>query len=142
MVVRNLERAEDISAAAMAAGIRWSWTTFPEWLDTLESLPKGINYAGYLGHCALRTHVMGERAFEQAATEDDLRAMERELRDAIRGGAMGFTTTRSPIHETPDARPVASRLATWDEVRRLVRRDGRARTRASSSWPVKPSAAS
>jgi N-acyl-D-aspartate/D-glutamate deacylase len=120
MVVRNLERAEDISGAAMAAGIRWSWTTFPEWLDTLESLPKGINYAGYLGHCALRTHVMGERAFEQAATEDDLRAMERELRDAIRSGAMGFTTTRSPIHETPDARPVASRLATWDEVRRLV----------------------
>jgi len=64
--------------------------------------------------------VMGERAFEQAASEDDLRAMERELRDAIRAGAMGFTTTRSPIHETPDARPVASRLATWDEVRRLV----------------------
>src|SRR4029453_9908608 len=71
MVVRNLERAEDISGAAMAGGIPWGWTTFPEWLDTLEPLPKGINYAGYLGHCALRTHVMGERAFEQAASEDD-----------------------------------------------------------------------
>src|SRR5256885_14280475 len=46
--------------------------------------------------------------------------MERELRDAIRAGAIGFTTSRSPIHETPDGRPVASRLATWDEVRRLV----------------------
>jgi N-acyl-D-aspartate/D-glutamate deacylase len=120
LVVRNLERAEDISGAAMAAGITWSWTTFPEFLDCVDRLPKGINYAGYLGHCALRTYVMGERAFEQEATEDDLRAMERELRDAIRAGAMGFTTTRSPIHETPDARPVASRLATWDEVRRLV----------------------
>ena len=120
LVVRNLERAEDISGAAMAAGITWQWTTFPEFLDTVDLLPKGINYAGYLGHCALRTYVMGERAFEQAASEDDLRAMERELRDAIRAGAMGFTTTRSPIHETPDARPVASRLATWDEVRRLV----------------------
>jgi N-acyl-D-aspartate/D-glutamate deacylase len=120
MVVRNLERAEDISGAAMAAGIRWGWTTFPEFLDCVEALPKGINYAGYLGHCALRTYVMGERAFEQAATEDDLRAMEREVRDAIRAGAMGFTTTRSPIHETPDARPVASRLATWEVVRRLV----------------------
>ena len=120
LVVRNLQRAEDISLEAMEAGIRWRWTTFPEWLDCLDGLPKGINYASYLGHCALRTHVMGERAFEQAATEDDLRAMERELRDAIRAGAMGFTTSRSPIHETPDGRPVASRLATWDEVRRLV----------------------
>ena len=120
LVVRNLQRAEDISLEAMEAGIEWRWTTFPEWLDCLDALPKGINYASYLGHCALRTHVMGERAFEQAATEDDLRAMERELRDAIRAGAMGFTTSRSPIHETPDGRPVASRLATWDEVRRLV----------------------
>ena len=120
LVVRNLERAEDIAAEAMAAGIEWTWTTFPEFLDCLDGLPKGINYAGYLGHSALRTHVMDERAFEQAATENDLRAMERELRDAIRAGAIGFTTSRSPIHETPDGRPVASRLATWDEVRRLV----------------------
>jgi len=120
LVVRNLERAEDISGAAMAAGIEWRWTTFPEWLDCLESLPKGINYASYLGHSALRTYVMGERAFDQAATADELTAMERELRDAIRAGAMGFTTSRSPIHETPDGRPVASRLAAWDEIRRLV----------------------
>ncbi|PYN11872.1 MAG: amidohydrolase, partial [Candidatus Rokuibacteriota bacterium] len=63
---------------------------------------------------------MGERAFEQSATEDDLRAMERQVRDAIRAGALGFTTSRSPAHETPEGRYVASRLASWDEVRRLV----------------------
>ena len=63
LVVRNLQRAEDISLEAMEAGIEWRWTTFPEWLDCLDALPKGINYASYLGHCALRTHVMGERAF-------------------------------------------------------------------------------
>jgi N-acyl-D-amino-acid deacylase len=120
LVVRNLQRAEDIPPEAMEAGIDWRWTTFPEFLDCLESLPKGINYAGYIGHSALRTYVMGERAFDQAATEDDLRAMERELRDAIRAGAMGFTTSRSPSHETPDRRPVASRVAPWEEVRRLV----------------------
>ena len=120
MVVRNLQRAEDIPPQAMEAGIEWTWTTFPEFLDRLEALPKGINYSGYLGHSALRTYVMGERAFAEAATEDDLRAMERELRDAIRAGAVGFTTSRSPAHETPDARPVASRAAAWDEVRRLV----------------------
>jgi N-acyl-D-amino-acid deacylase len=120
LVVRNLERAEDIAAEAMDAGIDWTWTTFPEFLDRVEMLPKGINYAGYVGHSALRTYAMGERAFEKEAGEDDLRAMERELRDAIRAGAIGFTTSRSPSHETPDRRPVASRLASWDEVRRLV----------------------
>jgi len=120
LVVRNLERAEDIAGEAMDAGIDWTWTTFPEFLDRVETLPKGINYAGYIGHSALRTYVMGERAFEKEAGEDDLRAMERELRDAIRAGAIGFTTSRSPSHETPDRRPVASRLAAWDEVRRLV----------------------
>src|SRR5256884_9395681 len=120
LVVRNLERAEDIAAEAMAAGIEWKWTTFPEFLDCLDALPKGINYAGYLGHCALRTYVMGERAFEQAASDDDLHAMERDLRDAIRAGAIGFTTSRSTLHETPDGRPVASRQSTWDEVVRIV----------------------
>jgi N-acyl-D-aspartate/D-glutamate deacylase len=120
LVIRNLQRAEDIPPQAMAAGIEWRWTTFPEFLDCLEGLPKGINYAGYIGHSALRTYTMGERAFEQPASEDDLRAMERELRDAIQAGAIGFTTSRSPSHETPDGRPVASRLARWDEVRHLV----------------------
>jgi N-acyl-D-amino-acid deacylase len=120
LVMRNLERAEDISADAMNVGIEWSWTTFREYLDTLERLPKGINYSGYLGHSALRTYVMGERAFDGAATDDDMRAMEAELRDGMQAGAMGFTTSRSVSHETPDRRPVASRMATWDEVRRLV----------------------
>ena len=120
LVIRNLERAEDISAEAMDAGIEWSWTTYREFLDTLERLPKGINYSGYLGHSALRTYAMGERAFDSPATDDDMRAMKAELRDAIEAGAMGFTTSRSPSHETPDRRPVASRVATWDEVRQLV----------------------
>jgi N-acyl-D-amino-acid deacylase len=120
LVIRNLQRAEDISLEAMEAGIEWRWKTFAEFLDVVDGLPKGINYSGYMGHSALRTYVMGERAFGAGASEDDLRAMEAELRSGLRAGAIGFTTSRSPSHETPDRRPVASRMASWDEVRRLV----------------------
>jgi N-acyl-D-amino-acid deacylase len=120
LVVRNLERAEDISAEAMAQGITWTWETYPEYLDALDQLPKGINYAGYVGHSALRTWAMGERAFEAEATAEDLEVMARELRDALRAGAIGFTTSRTFNHQTSDDRPVASRLASWDEVAALV----------------------
>jgi N-acyl-D-amino-acid deacylase len=120
LVVRNLERAEDIAPAALAAGIGWSWTTFAEYLDTLDRTPKGINYAANIGHSALRTYVMGQRAFEREATEDDLVAMKAELTDALQAGAYGFTTSRTKHHQTSDDRPVASRLAAWDEVVQLV----------------------
>lgn len=120
LVMRNLERAEDISPAAMDAGIKWSWETFPEYLDTIDRLPKGINYAAYMGHSALRTYVMGERAFKDEANPAELETMARAVRDAIRAGAIGFTTSRSQAHRTPAGNPVASRLANWDEVRYLV----------------------
>jgi N-acyl-D-amino-acid deacylase len=54
---------------------------------------------------------MGQRAFDSEATEEDLNAMRRQLVDALDAGAVGFTTSRSPSHETSDDRPVASRLA-------------------------------
>ena len=55
LVVRNLERAEDISGAAMEAGIDWTWTTFAEYMDAVGQRPKSINYAANIGHSALRT---------------------------------------------------------------------------------------
>jgi N-acyl-D-aspartate/D-glutamate deacylase len=120
LVVRNLERAEDIAAEAMAQGINWRWERFADYLDAVERLPMGINYAAQIGHSALRTWAMGERAFTEQASEDDLALMEQELVSALDAGAAGFTTSRSPHHETADDRPVASRLASWGEVTRLV----------------------
>jgi len=120
LVVRNLERAEDISGAAMEAGIDWTWETYPEYLDALEELPKGINYSGYVGHSALRTYAMGERAFTDTATPGDMAIMKKELADSIRAGAIGFSTSRTRNHQTPEGRPVSSRLASWDEVKELV----------------------
>ena len=119
-VFRNLERAEDLSREAMLAGINWSWETFPEYLDTIDGLPKGINYGGYLGHSALRTYVMGERAFTEQASADELKRMCHEVQESVRAGAIGFSTSRTRNHLTADDRPVASRIADWDEVRALV----------------------
>lgn len=120
LVFRNLERAEDISREAMLAGIDWSWETFPEFLDAVDALPKGINYAGYIGHSALRTYVMGERAFTDPATDDDLKKMCAEVQQAVIAGAVGFSTSRTRNHLTTDGRPVASRIAEWEEVRAIV----------------------
>ena len=120
LVARNLERAEDISGPAMNAGMDWSWETFDQYLDKVDGLPKGINYSAYVGHSALRTYVMGERAFEEEASEDDLAAMKAELNRALDAGALGVSTSRSFAHETSDDRPVASRLASREEVTELV----------------------
>lgn len=120
LVARNLERAEDISGAAMNAGMAWNWENFDQYLDAVDALPKGINYTAYVGHSALRTFVMGERAFEEEASEDDLAAMKVELSRSMDAGAAGFSTSRSFAHETSDDRPVASRIATRDEVTQLV----------------------
>ena len=119
-VFRNLERAEDISRESMLTGIKWSWESFPQFLDTVDGLPKGINYAGYMGHSALRTYVMGERAFTETANDDDLKKMCALTKDALKAGAIGFSTSRTHNHITADERPVASRVADWREVRAIV----------------------
>ncbi len=123
LIISNIARAEDISTDAMAAAIRWNWTTFREYMDVVDKLPKTINYAANIGHSALRTHVMGTRAFEQHASADDLGAMEHELLDALDAGAIGLTSSRSTAHKLPepDNRPVASYHASWEELSHLVR---------------------
>ena len=120
LAVANLERAEDIARSALDAGIEWSWTTFPEYLDAVDRVPKGLNNAANVGHSAVRTWAMGEEAFEREATPDEVAKMVAQVRDSIRAGAVGFSTSRSPAHETPDDRPVASRVASWKEVQALV----------------------
>ena len=120
LVVRNLERAEDIAAEALAEGVPWTWSTFAQYLDAVDAVPKGLNYGAAIGHSALRTYAMGERAFVERANERDLDAMMVELRSALQAGAVGFTTSRSAAHATSDDRPVASRLAAWEEVVALV----------------------
>lgn len=120
LALRSLERAEDISADVLAAGVEWRWETYADYLDVVDRLPKGINFAGFIGHSALRPYVMGEAAFERAATDDELAAMRRELESAMRAGAIGFSTSRSPNHKTTTDQPVASAVADWHEVQALT----------------------
>src|SRR4030095_13302789 len=117
---RCLTAVEDIPTEAMLAGIDWTWESFPEYLATVDRLPKAINYGAYIGHSALRMYVMGKRALSEKATEDDLARMAAAVQEAICAGAMGFSSSRSPTHVTPDDTPVASRIAEWSEVDRVV----------------------
>ena len=117
---RCLTAVEDIPTEAMLAGIDWTWETFPDYLATVDRLPKAINYGAYIGHSALRMYVMGERALSDKATEDDLARMAAAVKEAIGAGAMGFSSSRATTHVTPDNTPVASRIADWSEVDRLV----------------------
>src|SRR5438876_519602 len=73
-----------------------------------------------IGRGGLRRDVMGERALRETATEDDLGRMATAVREAMRAGAMGFSSSRATTHITPDDTPVASRIADWSEVDRLV----------------------
>ena len=120
LYARCLSAVEDIPTEAMAAGIDWSWETFPEYLATVERLPKAINYGMYIGHSALRMYAMGERAFTETATEDEMVRMADLVKEALKAGAMGFSSSRASTHVTPDNTPVASRIADWEEIDRIV----------------------
>jgi N-acyl-D-amino-acid deacylase len=117
---RCLSAVEDIPTEAMAAGIDWTWETFPEYLATVERLPKAINYGMYIGHSALRMYVMGKRALSEAATDDDMAHMASAVQEALKAGALGFSSSRASTHVTPDDTPVASRIAEWQEIDRIM----------------------
>jgi N-acyl-D-aspartate/D-glutamate deacylase len=117
---RCLSAVEDIPTEAMAAGIDWTWETFPEYLATVERLPKAINYGMYIGHSALRMYVMGKRALSEKATEDDMSRMAAAVQEALKAGALGFSSSRASTHVTPDDTPVASRIAEWQEIDRII----------------------
>ena len=117
---RCLSAVEDIPLESMMTGIDWNWETFPEYLATVEKLPKGLNYGAYIGHSALRMYTMGRRALSEAATADDIARMVASVKEAIKAGAMGFSSSRAGTHVTPDDSPVASRIAEWSEIDALV----------------------
>ena len=87
-----MEVAEDVPRQTVEAEVSWEWETFAEYLDFVSRRPMSINFDVQIGHGTLRSYVLGERAYEKdAATEDEIEAMCRELDSALQAGALGFT---------------------------------------------------
>ncbi|HSS09183.1 MAG TPA: amidohydrolase family protein [Acidimicrobiales bacterium] len=112
-----MEGVEDIPGAALSAGIRWAWESFPEFLDTLQSLPKAIDIGTQVPHGSIRAYVMGERgARNEPATPDDIDAMAALVKEGIEAGALGFSTSRTIAHRAIDGEPVPGTFAATDEL--------------------------
>jgi len=118
-ILKSFERVEAISLPALKAGVEWSWTTFPEYLNRLRGR-LGVNVATLMGHCALRQFVMGEAATERAATAAEIHQMKEILKAGVRGGASGFSTNQNPVHMFADGTPIQSRLAVDQEIIELA----------------------
>jgi len=102
-LVRLMEGVEDIPGAALHAGLKWNWESFAEYMDAVDTLPHDIDVAVQLPHGALRVYVMGERgANRDDATPAEAAEMRRLTAEAIRAGALGFSTTRTMVHRTAD----------------------------------------
>ncbi len=138
LVVTNLQRAEDIDPRALAEGLSWGWSDFASYLDVLDTTPKALNCAANVGHSALRTWAMGKEAFQRESNDDELDAMRRELRRALDAGAIGLSTSRNANHATADDFPVASRLASWSELRSLTAELARTPGRMLEFAPEEP----
>ena len=112
-----MESVEDIPREAILQGLPWDWRTYGEYLSFLDGLPKGINVGGMVGHVAVRWNVMGEESLdEEPATAEQVAQMCDLVDEAIGAGALGFSTSRTLLHRTPDGRPIPGTFADDEEL--------------------------
>ena len=119
-----METVEDIPRDAILGGLPWDWEDYGGYLDSLERLEPAINVAGLVGHCAVRFYVMGERAVEEQATEEEKRQMAEVVSRSLERGAVGFSTNRYPPHVLPDGRSIPGTYADADELLEIARAVG------------------
>ena len=118
-VIKSFVRVEAISRAVLEQGFEWQWTSTGEYLKILGKR-LGINAAAFVGHIAVRHYVMGEEAVERQATEEEIAKMKQLVRQGMEAGAVGFSTNQNPRHMREDKKPVASRLASDEELGSLL----------------------
>ncbi|OBJ06293.1 amidohydrolase [Mycobacterium sp. 1482292.6] len=122
VLVDVMAGVEDIPGVVMTDGLPWTWETFPEYLDALESGRRDIDVAAYLPHSPLRVYVMGQRgADREPATADDLAKMRELAKEAIEVGALGFASSRLTIHKTESGSPIPSYEAAREEIEEIAR---------------------
>lgn len=116
-LIELMEGVEDIPGAALHEGLSWNWESFGDYLDALETKPHDVDVCAQLPHGALRVYVMGERGAKlEAANESDIAQMRALTAEAMRAGALGFTTSRTMNHRTVTGDPTPSLRATHEEL--------------------------
>jgi N-acyl-D-aspartate/D-glutamate deacylase len=118
-VIKSFVRVEAISRRVLEEGVQWKWTSTGEYLGALGTR-LGINAAALVGHIAVRHYVMGEDAVERQATMEEVAKMKQLVRQGMEAGAVGFSTNQNPRHIREDRKPVASRLASDEELGTLL----------------------
>ena len=117
VLAEMMESVEDIPAESILNGLSWNWSSYGEYLDEVEALPKGVNTGGMVGHCAVRLAAMGERSLDETpATPGDIEKMLPMVKEALDSGALGFSTSRTFLHKVPDGRCVPGTYATSEEL--------------------------
>jgi N-acyl-D-aspartate/D-glutamate deacylase len=120
VLVHLMEGVEEIPGSALAAGIPWTWESFPQYLDTLEQRPRDIDVAAFLPHAPLRVYVMGDRGVKrEAATEADVEAMQKLVREAMDAGAVGLSSSRTFLHRSSTGEFVPTKDAAVSEMKAL-----------------------
>ena len=99
-LIELMEGVEDIPGTALHEGIEWRWESFPEYLDALAAMPRVLDVAAQVPHCALRAYVLGDRAHVLDLTGDEMAEMARLTTEALRAGAVGFSTSRTILHRS------------------------------------------
>ncbi len=116
-LIQTMEGVEDIPGTALSEGIQWDWETFPEYMDALERREHALDYATQVPHSAVRAYVMGEKRSEQEQpTPQEIDQMRAIVQEALEQGALGFSTSRTPLHKTARGVLVAGTHAQTDEL--------------------------